>query len=158
MQTTEMTLSETACGADEKAAAPAPATGPPKTFVDTSTLKPAGDPVRLADRVQYDPDAKAALFAVSNSGSLVYLEGEGAGKSELAWVSGDGKDIGTIAPPAMFYSPRLSHDEKRVAVDLSDTQTASGDVWIGHVAPQAKCISGASMDIVSRCVGSHQPP
>jgi eukaryotic-like serine/threonine-protein kinase len=98
--------------------------------VDPKTLKAEGDPIRLADRVQYDPDSKAALFAVSDTGSLLYLEGEGAGKSELAWVSRDGKTLGTIAPPAMFYSPRLSHDEKRVAVDLSDTQTASGDIWI----------------------------
>jgi Tol biopolymer transport system component len=98
--------------------------------VDPKTLKAEGDPIRLADRVQYDPDSKAALFAVSDTGSLLYLEGEGAGKSELAWVSRDGKDIGTIAPPAMFYSPRLSHDEKRVAVDLSDMQTASGDIWM----------------------------
>ena len=103
--------------------------------VDPKTLKAEGDPVRLADRVQYDPESKAALFALSATGSLLYLEGEGAGKSELAWVSRDGKDIGTIAPPAMFYTPRLSHDEKRVAVDLSDAQTASGDVWmfdLGH--------------------------
>ncbi len=98
--------------------------------VEPKTLKPAGDPIRLADRVQYDPNSKAALFAVSDTGSLVYLEGEGAGKSELAWVSREGKDLGPIAPPAMFYTPRLSHDEKRVAVDLSDMQTASGDIWI----------------------------
>ena len=102
--------------------------------VDPETLAPAGDPVRLADRVQYDPDSKSALFAASGSGSLVYLEGEGAGKSELAWVSRDGKELGVLAPPAMYYSPRLSHDEKRIAVDLSDTQTASGDIWLIDVA------------------------
>jgi Tol biopolymer transport system component len=39
-----------------------------------------------------------------------------------------------LAPPAMYYSPRLSHDEKRVAVDLSDTKTASGDIWLIDVA------------------------
>jgi len=35
-----LTLGASACGAEEKAAAPS---GEPKTFVDTSTLKPAGD-------------------------------------------------------------------------------------------------------------------
>ena len=98
--------------------------------VDPKTLKAEGDPIRLADRVQYDPGRKAALFAVSDAGSLLYLEGEGAGKTELVWVSRDGKDLGTLAPPAMFFSPQLSHDEKRVAVDLSDMQTASGDLWM----------------------------
>jgi Tol biopolymer transport system component len=30
----------------------------------------------------------------------------------------------------MFYSPTLSHDEKRIAVDVSDLHTANGDIWI----------------------------
>ena len=98
--------------------------------VDPKTLAPTGEAIRLADKVQYDAGVKSALFAASDTGSLAYLEGEAIGKSELAWVSRDGKTLGTIAPPAMFYSPTLSHDEKRVAVDMSDAHTASGDVWI----------------------------
>jgi hypothetical protein len=78
--------------------------------------------------VQYDADTKAALFSVAADGSLVYVAGEGAGKSQLTWVGRDGKELGTIAPPAMFYSSRLSHNEKRIAVDLSDTETAKGDI------------------------------
>src|SRR2546423_1192711 len=98
--------------------------------VDPKTLESTGEPIRLADKVQYDAGVKSALFAASDRGSLVYLEGEAIGKSEMTWVSRDGKTLGTIAPPAMFYSPTLSHDEKRVAVDISAPHTASGDVWI----------------------------
>ena len=102
--------------------------------VDAKTLKAEGDPIRLADHVQYDADAKSALFAVSENGCLIYLEGEGAGKSELVWVSRDGKDLSTLAPPAMYFSPRLARDEKRVAVDSSDQQLGSGDIWIFDLA------------------------
>jgi Tol biopolymer transport system component len=102
--------------------------------VDPKALTPIGDPVRIADRLQYDPDGKTGLFAASGEGALVYVEGEGAGQSELVWVSRDGKDLGPVAPPAMFYTPRLSHDEKRIAVDISEKQTARGDVWIFDLA------------------------
>ncbi len=50
--------------------------------------------------------------------------------SQLTWVMRDGKDAGTLAPPGRFYSPRLSHDGRRVAVDLSDPVTNKGDIWI----------------------------
>lgn len=97
---------------------------------DAKTLKVSGDPIRLADRVQYDADSKAALFDASADGSLVYVEGEGAGKSQLTWISRDGKELGNLGPPAMYYTPNLSHDERRIAYDLSDAETAKGDIWI----------------------------
>jgi len=98
--------------------------------VNAKTLEARGEPVRVADRVQYDPDSQAGLFSVSENGLIAYVSGEGAGKTELTWVSRDGKDVQTLGPPAMYYSPRLSHDEKRVVFDLSESQTASGDIWI----------------------------
>jgi Tol biopolymer transport system component len=101
---------------------------------DPRTLKVSGDQIRLADHVQYDADAKAALYSVSSTGMLLYVEGEGAGKSQLAWVTRDGKDAGVLGPPAMYYTPRLSHDGKRIAFDLSDSETAKGDLWTYDIA------------------------
>jgi serine/threonine protein kinase len=96
---------------------------------DLGKLEVSGDPIRLADHVQYDADSKSAFFTVSN-GTLIYAEGEGAGKTQLVWVGRDGKELGALAPPAMYYSPRVSHDGKRVGVDISDDQTAKGDIWM----------------------------
>jgi eukaryotic-like serine/threonine-protein kinase len=98
--------------------------------VNPKTLASAGDAMRIADQVQYHADDQVALFTVSASGSLGYVGGEGGGKTELAWVSRDGTAQEVITPAALYYSPRLSHDDKRVAVDLSETQTAKGDIWI----------------------------
>ncbi|HUE95963.1 MAG TPA: protein kinase, partial [Longimicrobiaceae bacterium] len=98
--------------------------------VDPKTLAPQGDPIRIADSVRYVPDDQMALFTVSADGSLAYVVGEAAGRTELAWVSRDGKSLDVVGSAAMYYSPRLSHDERRIAVDLSEAQTAEGDIWI----------------------------
>jgi Tol biopolymer transport system component len=45
-----------------------------------------------------------------------------------------GRDQGRLAPPASYYSPRLSHDGRRVAVDRSDPVSGQGDIWIFDVA------------------------
>jgi WD40 repeat protein len=96
---------------------------------DPKAMKPQGEPIRLADHIEVEPMSRIAQFTVSEH-ALLYIAGESAGKSQLTWVGRDGKEIGVLAPPKFFYCPRLSHDEKRLAVDLSDAQTSSGDIWI----------------------------
>jgi len=98
--------------------------------VDPDTLTPRGDPLRIVDGVQYDPDSKNALFSVSDGDLLAYLPGTQVEQTELAWVSRSGEDLGIVSPAALHYSPRLSHDGRRVAVDISEPQTAKGDIWI----------------------------
>lgn len=98
--------------------------------VDPQTLAPRGDAIRIAESVRYVPDDQNALFTVSATGSLAYVTGEEAGRTELAWVSRDGRSLDVVGAAAMYYSPRLSHDERRIAVDLSEAQTAEGDIWI----------------------------
>jgi Tol biopolymer transport system component len=96
---------------------------------DLKAMKPEGEPTRLADHVESYSVLRMAQFAVSEH-TLVYIAGEGLGKSQLTWVGRDGKQLGVLAPPKLFFSPRLSHDEKHLAVDLSDAQTTYGDIWI----------------------------
>jgi eukaryotic-like serine/threonine-protein kinase len=100
--------------------------------VDAKTLQPRGGAVRLAEGIQYDPNWTGGFFSIADNGILVYASGGGFGKKELAWVSRDGKELGVLGPAAMYYSPRLSHDETRVAVDESD-QIDNGDLWIFDV-------------------------
>jgi len=52
-------------------------------------------------------------------------------------VSRDGKDLGTVSPPGMYNTPRLSHDELRLAVDVSDRETAKGE--FGFAMSSAAC-------------------
>jgi Tol biopolymer transport system component len=100
---------------------------------DLQAMKPEGEPLRLAEHVQSEPSLKAAQFAVSAQ-ALAYIAGESSGLSQLTWVSRDGKELGALAPTNLFFTPRLSHDEKRLAVDLSDTQNGAGDIWVFDLA------------------------
>jgi Tol biopolymer transport system component len=60
---------------------------------------------------------------------LVFQPGESAGLSRLVWYGRSGKEVQQVGEPALFYSPRLSHDGRRLAVDKSDTSN-NGDIWI----------------------------
>ncbi|MDQ6799276.1 MAG: protein kinase [Acidobacteriota bacterium] len=97
---------------------------------DLRSEKTTGDPKRIVDRVQYNADGAVAVFGVSQNGILTYMPGGEAGMTELVWTDRHGRQVGTIGGPEMYYSPRLSHDKKRIAFDLSDRITAKGDVWV----------------------------
>jgi eukaryotic-like serine/threonine-protein kinase len=74
------------------------------------------------------------LFSAAVSGELVYLQGSNAEMTELAWVDRAGRELEIAAPPGLYYWPRLSHDGRRIAVDLSDAVSNAGDIWIFDVA------------------------
>jgi Tol biopolymer transport system component len=98
-----------------------------QTF-DAKRLELAGEPIRVADEVAYNPDGRAA-FAASQNGILVYRTGSSSGTDlQLEWVDRTGKSIGTIASPAPFLGLDLSPDGKRVAIHRHDT--TGGDIWI----------------------------
>ena len=73
---------------------------------------------------------RRAVFSTSNEGELAYQEGESLAPTQLTWVDRQGKEIGPLAPPALFFSPRLSHDGRRVAVDITAPSTNFGDIWV----------------------------
>jgi serine/threonine-protein kinase len=74
-------------------------------------------------------DTGAAQFAVSDSGSLVYLPGGSFPDRQLTfvWVDRRGGAQPLAAPPRGYFFPRLSADEKRV---LFWTQGLERTVWI----------------------------
>jgi Tol biopolymer transport system component len=48
----------------------------------------------------------------------------------LTWLDRDGKQTGTLGPPAVSNSLSLSPDEKRVAYDQADPKTGDVGVWL----------------------------
>ena len=71
----------------------------------------------------------AAQFALSNSGSLVYIGGSVVqeDKKEIVWVDRDGKTDSIGIEPTRYHSVRLSPDRTRVLVD---TVHKGPRVWI----------------------------
>ncbi len=100
---------------------------------DLNRLALTGQPQPIA-KIQALQDG-AAYFSVAG-GTLVYIGEGNEVRTELQRVDRNGKRVATIAGPAFFFSPRISHDGTRVAADQS-AQNGLGDIWIFDAASGA---------------------
>jgi Tol biopolymer transport system component len=78
-------------------------------------------------------DAGAGQFAVSESGSLVYVTGGmfPQDRWSLAWVDRAGRSEPLGVAPGAYFTPRLSPDGKRVAFGST---TGDWDLWTYDIA------------------------
>jgi Tol biopolymer transport system component len=94
---------------------------------DAGARAVTGDPIKLADTVDYNPPGEAA-FAIAGA-VLVYRPRQHVPIASLAWVDRAGKIIAPIAtPPAAFRQIALTADGRFAAVDRRDAQGVSS-VW-----------------------------
>ena len=94
---------------------------------DVDTLEVVDGPVSMVE------DAAFGQYALSDTGSLVYLSGGLGGQRELVWVDREGREEAINAPPRGYRYPRLSPDETRIAVDILEGAT-NEDIWIWDLA------------------------
>ena len=103
---------------------------------DLSRLQVTGDPISVAEGEGVSLDREGnAQFAISETGSLVYVPGglQGADRT-MVWVDRKGAEQPLMAPPRNYLAPRLSPDGQRVAAAISG---ANDDVWIYDIPRQA---------------------
>src|ERR1700704_6444891 len=92
-----------------------------------STGAISGDPVPMANLVEYDLGTWHTTFAVSQNGILVYEPGSKALGADLVWMDGSGKVLSKVADRAFYKgSGRFSPDGKRLAVSMGEPQA---DIW-----------------------------
>ncbi len=97
---------------------------------DTERLEIGSESVNLAE-VGWSSFSFSGRFAASPSGILVYQRGTGQfGDTEIVTVDRTGRQISLVGSLAEYYSPAVSHDGRRVAVDITDIQKTQGDVWV----------------------------
>jgi serine/threonine-protein kinase len=107
---------------------------------DPGRLEVLGEPATVRKGVMTKATG-AANYAVSNTGTLVYIPGEGAGamgasgaRRTFVWVDRQGNEE-RINLPARAYGPaRLSSDDKRLVVGISERNDTQ--VWIADLAKQ----------------------
>jgi serine/threonine-protein kinase len=100
---------------------------------DVSTREVHGDPTPQIERVMSEGTFASAPFAVSSTGTLVYVPG-GPGSlttRSLVWVNRQGQEQAIEAPVRAYTLLRLSPDGTRVALDIRDQQN---DIWIWDLA------------------------
>jgi serine/threonine protein kinase len=100
---------------------------------DTDALEFTGDPFALATPVKFLAPASRGIFSASNEGKLVFLKGAENPGAKLMWLDREGDEIAQLGERANYDYPRISPDEKSVAVEVVDPQTAAVDLWIFDV-------------------------
>ena len=102
---------------------------------DPGKRKAVGDPVPVADGVQYESAFFQGVFSASQNGMLVYRKGGGDAQDvTLEWIDRSGKVLATIGQPGAYADASLSPDGKRLAVTIEDRAAGSQDVWIVDLA------------------------
>jgi len=97
---------------------------------DPKRLELAGDPFPIAENVQYYANTGSAVFSAAANGTLVYQQGGSGVLSRLVWRDRTGKELGVVGQPADFQRPRLSHDGRRVVVEVVDDKQGASDLWL----------------------------
>jgi eukaryotic-like serine/threonine-protein kinase len=99
---------------------------------DPSTGTVSGDPVTVANFLEYDTGTWHTTFSASQNGLLLYEPGSKALGTDLYWMDSSGKTLEKVAERAFYKgSGRLSPDGKRLAVSMGDPQA---DIWVLDLA------------------------
>jgi len=102
---------------------------------DLSREELTGEPAAVSQPVAVwaqQPGFEWGWFSASASGTLTYLEGQATRGFELTWFDRKGSRLGTVGKPGAYGQIALSPDERRVAVERTDT--GSSDIWTVDLA------------------------
>jgi serine/threonine-protein kinase len=94
---------------------------------DLKTRTTTGSPAPVLQQFRMLGGINAVLDVAAN-GTLVYAAGSGTSRLPV-WVDRDGRETPIKAPTAMYNTPRLSPDGRRLAF-FDITSTGEYDVWI----------------------------
>jgi Tol biopolymer transport system component/tRNA A-37 threonylcarbamoyl transferase component Bud32 len=88
-----------------------------------------GEATTILPEVQFLPQVKRAVFAVSDHGLLVAQSGTEAALSQMVWFDRKGNALGSVGKPDVYGNVFLAPDGKSVAVDKTDMGSLNTDVW-----------------------------
>jgi eukaryotic-like serine/threonine-protein kinase len=108
---------------------------------DVRSLKPTGEPFVFADQVAVTPSGRG-YFSVSDYGILVYDPIGTLSNHQLIWVDRAGKLLEPVGAPGVFAWPRLSPDEKRLAVARRDPRSKTYDIYVIDLARGSRITFG----------------
>jgi len=98
--------------------------------IDRNTLELSGEPVPLAEEVQFNSFRFAGTFTFARNGLLLHRSGSVQAESQLTWFDFDGNELGQVGEPALFWLfPDISPDGRRLAVTVRRDDGKS-NLWI----------------------------
>jgi len=99
--------------------------------LDAKRLQLSGDAFPVAEYVQYDSLMWRGIFSASQNGILAF-QGGGIGQvgTQLLWLDQSGKPIGEVSELAPYFTPRLSPNGRKLAVQISNRQSQNASLWL----------------------------
>jgi Tol biopolymer transport system component len=101
---------------------------------DAAGLKMAGEPFPVIDDVSVGGGgASNAEFSASEDGVLVCRASGASSGLQLTWTDREGRETGTLGPPADISTFVLSPDGRKVAatiVGAAENMSDVGDIWV----------------------------
>ena len=95
---------------------------------DPATLERSGEPIPIAERVQFNVFRYTGAFTLVNRGPLLFFSGEMVESSQLMWFDLAGNEMGRLGAPGTFVgAPAVSPDGGRVAASIRGERF---DLWM----------------------------
>ncbi len=95
---------------------------------DVDTLERSGDPIPLAQAVQFNLYRLTGAFTLAGRGPMAFFSGDTFEASRLAWFDLDGNEVGRLGTPGSFVgTPRISPDGRRAVVSMRGERF---DLWM----------------------------
>ena len=96
---------------------------------DLKSFKLTGEPTTILTDIEYLPQVKRAVFAVSDNGALLAQSGTQAALSQPIWFDRKGKELDAVGAPDVYGNVFLGPNGRSVAVDKTDMESLNMDVW-----------------------------
>src|SRR5262249_49435535 len=96
---------------------------------DLKRLTLTGEPTAVLADIQYQPQVRRAVYAVSDSRLLVAQTGSGVAPSQPVWFDRKGKQLGSVGKPDVYGNVSIAPNGRSVAVDKTDMASLNTDVW-----------------------------
>ncbi len=88
-----------------------------------------GEPTAVLTDIQYQPQVRRAVFAVSDNDLLLVQTGGGVALSQPLWFDRKGNEAGAVGKPDVYGNVFLAPNGRSVAVDKTDMASLNTDVW-----------------------------
>jgi eukaryotic-like serine/threonine-protein kinase len=88
-----------------------------------------GEATDILTDIQYQPQVRRAVFAVSDQGLLVAQAGSGVALSQPLWFDRTGTELGKVGTPDVYGNASIAPNGRSVAVDKTDMTSLNTDIW-----------------------------
>jgi serine/threonine protein kinase/Tol biopolymer transport system component len=109
----------------------------------------SGEAISVLSDVASIPDLGNSFFAISDTGTIVFVPGVTSGDLELVWVDRQGQVTPAVEGKASFMHPRLSPDNQHIAVS-GGAEIGLRKIWLYDLERKTREILGGD--------GSHSTP